>query len=241
MKVRCSTRLCVARLFAAAVCMGFVLLSVAARGQDAPPQGPDGMMRRGQGVRGTVDAIFPTYIVIKTDEGDSYKVSTGANTRVFKDRQPAKVTDIHTGDMLMIGGEVDATAKTVGAAFIAVVDAERVRKMREELGKSWVAGKITAIDETKITIQRIDGVTQTIAVDENTSFRKRRDSITLAEVKVGDNMSARGAVKDGTFVATEFGVGGGQGMMGFGPGGGRRGGGSGGTDPGEPNPPASPK
>ena len=196
-------------------------------------------MGRGQGVRGTVTSVAGPEVTIKTDEGDVYKVTTGANTRIMKDRQPAKTTDIHPGDMLMVGGEVDAQAKTVGAAFVAIVDAERVKKMREDLGKTWVAGKVTSIDETKITIQRVDGATQTISVDENTSFRKRRESITLADIKAGDSISARGQLKDGVFVAAELGVGG----PGMGMGRGMRGGGvgPGGADTSEPNPPASPK
>jgi Domain of unknown function (DUF5666) len=196
----------------------FVLaVSLAVMAQDAPQRpegGGGGMMGRGQGVGGTVTAIAGSDYTIKTEEGDVYKVTTTVNTRIMKDRQPAKAADIHVGDMLMIGGVVDAKAKTVGAAFVAVVDAEQVKKMREDLGKTWVAGKVTAIDETKITIHRVDGVSQTIAVDENTSFRSRKESVTLADIKVGDNVNARGALKDGVFVAAELGVGGpGGGMM----------------------------
>ena len=209
----------------------FVLaVSLPMMSQDAPqrPEG-GGMMGRGQGVGGTVTAISGSDYTIKTEEGDVYKVTTTVNTRIMKDRQPAKAADIHVGDMLMIGGVVDAKAKTVGAAFVAVIDAEQVKKMREDLGKTWVAGKVTAIDETKITIHRIDGANQTIAVDENTSFRSRRESVTLADIKVGDNVNARGALKDGVFVAAELGVGGpgGGGMMMQG--GGRRAGGAGGS------------
>ncbi len=208
-----------------------VALSLTALAQDAPQRpegGGPGMMGRGQGVGGTVTAIAGSDYTIKTEEGDAYKVTTTVNTRIMKDRQPAKASDIHVGDMLMIGGVVDAKAKTVGAAFVAVVDAEQVKKMREDLGKTWVAGKVTAIDETKITIHRVDGVSQTIAVDENTSFRSRRESVTLADIKVGDNVNARGAVKDGVFVAAELGVGGpGGGMMMQG--GGRRAGAGGGA------------
>ncbi len=220
------------RLGLLAVAGAFVLaVSLTAVAQDAPQRpegGGGGMMGRGQGVGGTVTAIAGSDYTIKTEDGDVYKVTTTVNTRIMKDRQPAKAADIHVGDMLMIGGVVDAKAKTVGAAFVAVVDAEQVKKMREDLGKTWVAGKVTAIDETKITIHRVDGVNQTIAVDENTSFKSRRESVTLADVKVGDNVSARGAVKDGVFVAAELGVGGpgGGGMMMQG--GGRRGGGAGG-------------
>jgi hypothetical protein len=38
--------------------------------------------------------------------------------------------------------------------------------------------------------------------DENTTFRKRRDPVTLADVQVGDMVRVEGALKNGTFVAT---------------------------------------
>ena len=116
--------------------------------------------------------------------------------------------------MLIAGGEVDAQAKTVGAAMVMVVDAEQVRKMQAEMGKTWIAGKVSAIEDTKITVVRPDGVTQTIAVDENTSFHKRRDSITMADIKIGDPINARGALKEGVFVAAQLNVGGMGGGMG---------------------------
>ncbi|HTD54552.1 MAG TPA: hypothetical protein VK670_04170, partial [Silvibacterium sp.] len=66
---------------------------------------------------------------------------------------------------------------------------------------------------------RPDNVTQTIVVDENTSFRKRRDSITLADIKIGDNISARGSLQNGNFLATVLAVGGPSGPGPGGPGG----------------------
>ena len=201
------------------VLLAIVTLAVCASAQEGgPPREGGGPFGGGQGVRGTVTDLSGSEATIKTDEGDTFKVVTGANTRIMKDRQPAKMTDVHPGDMLFVGGQVDAQAKTVGAAFVAIIDAEQVKKMRADLGKTWVAGKITAINETNITIHRVDNVDQTISVDENTSFRKRRESITMADIKVGDQITARGQLKDGVFVAAELGVGG-RGMMG----GGRRG------------------
>jgi Domain of unknown function (DUF5666) len=217
MKIHSFHRLCLLALAGATV--SFSLPAIA---QDGPPPGAQGdiqggEMRMGRGVRGTVTAVSGKLVTLKTDEGDTYKVTTGDNTRLMKNREAAAITDIHVGDMLMVAGEVDAQSKTVGAAFVAIVDAAQVAKMREDLGKTWIAGKITAIEDTKITVQRMDGVTQTIAVDENTSFRKRRDSITMADIKVGDPMNARGALKDGVFVASQLGIG--MGSMGMGPGG----------------------
>ena len=159
-----------------------------------PPDGGDGMGQafgRGNGVRGTVTAAAAGSFTIRTDEGDTYKVLYSPNTRLMKDRQPIEAADIHVGDMLMAGGLVDAKAKTVGAVFVLDIDAQEVRNARAAFGKTWVIGKVTAIHELKITIERAgDKQAQIVAVDENTSFRKHREDVTLADVKVGDMISA---------------------------------------------------
>jgi Domain of unknown function (DUF5666) len=171
-----------------------------------PPDGGDGMGRafgRGNGVRGTVTAAGASSFTIRTDEGDTYQVLYSPNTRLVKDRQPIAAADIHVGDMLMAGGLVDAKAKTVGAVIVVDIDADEVRKARAAFGKTWVVGKVTAIHELKITIERAgDKQAQIVAVDENTSFRKRREDVTLADVKVGDMISAEGALRANTFLAT---------------------------------------
>jgi|SRR5271170_1966131 len=202
----------------------FVALPICA--QDLPPAGGDGqgrgMMGSGRGVGGTVTAISGSTITIKTEEGDAYQVLTSANSRIMKQREPIKITDIHVGDALMAGGEVDTKAKTVGAVFVAVLTPEQAaqaKKMREDFGKTWTAGEVTAIKDTDITIKRRDGVTQTVSVDENTSFKKRNDSITLADIQVGDPLRATGALKGATFVAATVTVG----RIGGGPGGEGRG------------------
>jgi hypothetical protein len=173
-----------------------------------PPDGGDGMGQvfgKGNGVRGTVTAAASDTFTIRTDEGDTYKVFYSPNTRLMKDRQPIEAADIHVGDMLMAGGLVDAKAKTVGAVLLYDLDAQEVRKARASFGKTWVMGKVTAIHELRITIERTgDKQVQILAVDENTSFRKRREDVTLADVKVGDMISADGAIHADTFLATNL-------------------------------------
>ena len=166
-------------------------------------------MGMGSAVHGTVTAISGSEFTIKTEDGTTYKIATSPNTHIMKDRQPIKASDIHTGDVVMTGGEVDEKAHTVGAVFLAVLDAEQVARMKQmqaDFGKTWTAGKITAINELTLTIERPDKKTQTISVDENTSFQKHRESITLADIKVGDTVTSRGALKDGNFVATQLSV-----------------------------------
>ena len=166
-------------------------------------------MGMGYAVHGTITAITGSQFTVKTEDGTTYNVATGPNTRVMKDRQPIKATEIKVGDVVMTGGEVDDKAHTVGAVFLAVLDPEQVARMKQmqaDFGKTWTAGKVTDIKDLTLTIERPDKKTQTITVDENTSFQKHRESITLADIKVGDAITSRGALKDGNFVAAQLSV-----------------------------------
>jgi hypothetical protein len=186
-----------------AITLTFVVTSWHARAQDDP--GAFSGFQPGNTIRGTVTASGPSTFTIRTDEGDIYKVLYSVNSRIIVNRGAAKPSDIHTGDMLIATGNVDNRAKTVGAAVLIGVYAEEVRKAREGLGKTWTAGKITAIDlgdTPKITVTRLDGVTQTFEVDENTSFKHRHDSITLADLKTGDSVRAEGHLNGKVFLAT---------------------------------------
>lgn len=123
--------------------------------------------------------------------------------------QPIPAGDIKVGDVISSMGDVDASAKTVGARAIVLLDPERARQMQQmeaNYGKTWLMGKVTAIDGVKITLTgSMDNAPHSIVADENTTFRRRRDPITLADIQVGDNVRAEGAVKDGVFTATTVG------------------------------------
>lgn len=181
-------------------------------------------------VRGTVTASTLDALTIKVESGELYKVSVTPNTRVMKARQPVKLTEIKAGDGVGAMGVMDASTKTLHAMFVTVVDAEQIKKAQADLGKTYIVGEVTAMNDLKLTIKRPDGVSQTIAVDEGTSFRRGGrgmgggraadaganasqrppgqseggESITLADMKVGDSVIGRGALKVGVFVPTEL-------------------------------------
>jgi hypothetical protein len=129
-----------------------------------------------------------------------------------------KATDIKVGDMIMAGGQVDDAGKSVGAVMVVQFDPERAKQMREmeaNFGKTWLMGRVTAVNDTKVTLDsNVDRASHAFVADENTTFRKRRDPITLADVQVGDTVRVEGAIKGGAFVATNVMV------MGAGPNGG---------------------
>ncbi|MGC1463824.1 MAG: DUF5666 domain-containing protein [Terracidiphilus sp.] len=121
-----------------------------------------------------------------------------------------KSTDIKVGDAVGAMGEVDASGKSVGAVAIVQLDPERAKQMEEmraNYGKTWVMGKVTAIDGVKVTITgSVDNLPRAFVADENTTFRKRREPITLADIQVGDVVRAEGSLKDGAFTAAAVNV-----------------------------------
>jgi hypothetical protein len=183
-----------------------------------------GGMMMGHGTVGTVTEAAADHYTIKTELGEIYTIHFSVNTRIMKQPpprqgkgqapqaeaertppQPIKATDIKAGDVIAASGEVDTSAKSVGAVFVMLIDPERAKQMREmeaNFGKTWLAGRVIAINEVTVTLQGgPNNATHTFVADENTTFRKRRDPITLADVQVGDLVHVDGAVKDGNFVA----------------------------------------
>lgn len=139
-------------------------------GQDGGQNPP--MAMGGRMVRGTVTAATADHLTLKTEQGDVYDVVVTPNTQVRRGRDPIKLADVHAGDGVGAMGEIDPAKKTVHALMVMVIDAERMKKAREAMGKTYIAGTVTAIDDLKITVLRTDKVTQVIQVDEDTSFRK---------------------------------------------------------------------
>ena len=228
---------------------------------------PQGGGRRGQyagmgRVMGEVTAVAGNTLTLKAEDGSTVQVVTTDNTRVMKDRGPVRITDVHTGDGLMAMGNLDAGTKTLHAAVVMAEDAAQVKAMRENLGKTYITGRVTAIDmdNARMTVERSDHTAQTIGFDETTSFRRavrggggggnggpggrgnggegngpgsgvgrgpgggggfggggmgmgamavnggidrafgNGESITLADIKVGDYVAGTGSVKGGVFV-----------------------------------------
>ena len=201
----------------------------------------------GQPVQGIVTAATGSKLTIKTDAGDSYDVTVTDTSRIMRDGQAIKLSDVKPGDSVTARGTVDATAKTVQAMMVMDVDAATVAKAKENMGKTYITGRLTAIDadNLKLTVMRTDNVSQVIAVDDGTSFQRGTrgvaadvaaaggmaggggfggrggrgqggggqaaappppESITLADIKVGDAVMATGTLKSGVFTALKMGV-----------------------------------
>jgi hypothetical protein len=176
----------------------------------APAQNSGSRQRGGEGgprpLFGKITAIRDGAIELATLDGQTLTVKLTSQTEFRKDRQPAKATDFKVGDMVMVRGDENAdhsvTARIVGARTGGPGGPGGGGGGRQmgTLGKDYVVGEVKAIDAPRLTVLRPDNVTQTLELNEETSLRKGRDSITMADIQVGDHVMARGALEKDMFV-----------------------------------------
>lgn len=211
-----------------AVSLAAILCGIAAgvKAQDAPVAPPDKQQApEGQGQRGSRDrrgdgpspltgkitSIKGNALELARPDGTTTTVTLTDKTEFRKDRQPAKIGDFKVGDTIFVRGDENAD-KTVTAATIAARSGNGAGggeggrgfgggpAQMGELGKDYLAGEIKSVDAPKLTVLRSDNVTQTIELNEDSSLRKGRESITMADLQAGDHVIVRGSMQNNVFV-----------------------------------------
>jgi Cu/Ag efflux protein CusF len=186
--------------------------------QGAGGQGPRaGQEGRRPGVFGKITAIQSDSIEVTAPNGNKVTLKLTGSTEFRRDRQPAKLSDFKVGDAVMVRTDQangnPTTAVMVAAGGFAMPGQGEgggrgqgqgggagMMAMAGTLGKDYVLGEVKTIDVPKLTIMRPDNVMQTLELNEETSLRKGRDSITMADIQAGDHVFARGAVQNNVFV-----------------------------------------
>lgn len=138
----------------------------------AQGRGPGGPRRAGGGVRGTVTAVSGANVMVKDEAGTTWTVITTDNTRIMRSQQVTPISSVQAGDELMAMGMPDADKHELHAMMVMDVSAADVAKAKADMGKTYIVGRVTAIDDTKVTVMRTDKVSQTINLDETTSLHK---------------------------------------------------------------------
>jgi len=200
--------------------VGFIL-GVAGAASSAPARLQEAAQQRGQapdGQRmplfGKITAVHQGSLDVADTNGDTVTVKINGQTEFRKDRQPAKRTDFKVGDIIIVRGEENPdhtwTAQAVAARSMNGPNGPNGRggpggpggsfAQAGTLGKDYVAGEIKSIEAPKLSVLRSDNVTQELELNEDTSLRKGRDSITMADIQVGDHLLARGGVENNVFV-----------------------------------------
>ncbi len=175
-----------------------------------------------RGVGGEITAIDGKLITLHTFRGETAQVRVTTETQFQREGTPATLADFKVGERIMVLGEKGDdgvwVARGIGqriggpnggpmgmrgqnAGQAEGQGAGRPQMRPEDNGKLFIAGMVTKIEGAAITVKKPDGTTQTIEADEETSFRNaKRESITLADIHVGDTVRGPGAMKDGVFV-----------------------------------------
>ena len=183
----------------------------AARGQEqgAPPAGGQSRITNdgpSQPLLGKITAINKGSLELARPDGTTATVKLTEKTEYRKDRQSAKLADFKVGDLVFVRGEENAdhsvTAQLIGGRSGGGAGGGRGfgGGAGFELGKDFVVGEVRSVDAPKLTVLRPDNVTQTLELNEDTSLRRGRESITMADIQPGDHVMVRGAVENNVFV-----------------------------------------
>ena len=182
---------------------------------DAPQSAPSAggrQHRQGQDengprpVFGRITAIQDGSIRITRPDGSETRVKITPQTEFRRDREAAKLKDFKVGDGVLVRGEENADY-SVTATMVAGRTGNggpgggpNRQNPVGTLGKDFVVGEVKAIDPPSITVMRTDNVKQSFELNEETSLHKGHDSVTMADIQVGDHIFARGALEQNQFV-----------------------------------------
>jgi hypothetical protein len=175
---------------------------------------------RRPGVFGKLTAVHDLSFEITRQDGSVVTVKISGSTQFRKEGQGAKPSDFKVGDMVFVRGAENSdhtwTAEVIGTrsngGFGGGAGAGAGAGGRGEpgggpgggrptgvLGQDYVFGEVKTVDAPKLTILRPDNVTQTVELNEETSLRKGRDSITMADIQPGDHIMVRGGMANNVF------------------------------------------
>lgn len=206
---------------------GVFAASVSVQAQTGEPQKSSLV----QGEVASVDAAN-NKITLKTNNGEVsvtidaktvYKRVTPENPTDLKSATPAALTDIATGDKVVavgiMSGDKKSLAPTRSIYLMTQADISKKQQTEQQKWASGVVGRVTAINPAtnEITIAPRGAVpasqTVTVAVSDKTQYRRYAPNSVkfsdakmsnLAELKVGDQLRARGEkTPDGIRVTAE--------------------------------------
>ena len=208
-------------------CLLSAALQVAARSpQEAlPPQNPPATQGanpaqtpgrggdRRPALFGKLTAVHDQSVEIMQAAGDTVTVKIGGSTQFRKDGEAAKLSDFKVGDIVFVRGQENSdhtwTAEVLGARAGGFGGGQGSggrggpggggMRPAGVLGQDYIFGEVKSVDAPKLTILRPDNVSQTVELNEDTSLRKGRDSVTMADIQAGDHILVRGGMVNNVF------------------------------------------
>lgn len=132
-------------------------------------------------LRGVVTAVNGSTLTITGRDAALHTITVDSNTRYLKAGQTAALTDIATGSAIMAQGTLNSDG-SLSALRISIV-------------LPHVAGKVTAVNGSSITITNIWGATHTVITSSGTTYAMPgAKTATAASVIVGARIAAAGTL-----------------------------------------------
>lgn len=214
----------------------FIGIFVDVRGAaSVPPQAAQQISAQNSAARpvGTIKSISGNTITLTTDAGVDVNIVIRDGTRLvrvapgqkdLKDASPIQSQELQVGDRLLIRGNLSEDGKSVIAASVVAMKkadiAEKQAHEREEWQKHGLGGLVNSVDPSAGTITI---ATNALGSNKDVVIRISKDTILrryapdsvkfddakpgmLAEIKVGDQLRARGTrgAYGGEFTADEI-------------------------------------
>jgi hypothetical protein len=183
----------------------------------------------GRALLGTVSAVSADHFAVKTERGVPADVYFSANTRILEQQlpakagvpvdclamaeagqmegtfQPVKAAAIQRRDVIVAGGRVDAKTGQVGAVVIAKLAPACARQAKErakEYGKTWLAGRVTAIAGKRVTLETVmDPAPASFTITDATVVKQQQNLVPVSTMRVGDLLRVDGVRRHGEFAA----------------------------------------
>lgn len=194
---------------------GLLLATLPALGVTPQAAAPQPGMRIGNmtrhGFAGVVTTVNASQIVMEIPEDVSMTVTVTPSTRIVDFGQQATLQDIHVGDAIFASGQVDEQAHTIDATVVQIRPAQAARMLeifRGNFGKTWTAGVVAAMQPGSVTIKRMDGQSQTIAVDSGTVYKLHGQPSDSTMLRLGERIDIMLRSSPGPQIARTIGIGG---------------------------------
>ena len=126
-------------------------------------------------VRGTVTAVSPDHLTLKTESGELYQVAVTPNTQVRKGRDPVKFAEDPPRRRSRRYGrsrQAPPRPSTPSCSWSSPPSSSKKPAKTWAKPTSPARSPPSTPTPSRLTILRSDGVSQTITVDEGTSFKR---------------------------------------------------------------------
>lgn len=139
-------------------------------------------------VSGKVISVIGSQVVVEQQDGLYVTVNVASSTAYDEAGQAAPSSAVAAGVEVSVTGTLSADHAQIDATTVDILLPS-------------VAGRVTAVSGTTLTITGFDGATETVTTSTGTVFRDKSGKTTIASVAKGDFVEAFGTVGSGSSLA----------------------------------------